>query len=70
MCLYFIVDGSWSDWGAWSNCDKICGGGTMRRFKMCNNPAPQGGGKNCEGMGLESQACNTQPCAGKCLEKV
>ena len=66
---FFIVDGSWSDWGAWSNCDKICGGGTMRRFKMCNNPAPQNGGANCVGMGKESQSCNPQACAGKCLEK-
>ena len=70
MCLYFIVDGSWSDWGAWSNCDKTCGGGTSIRTKECNNPAPSGGGFVCVGPGQESEACNAQACPkGKCLTK-
>lgn len=52
-----IVDGGWSGFGA---CSKVCGGGIQTR--LCTNPAPVNGGKDCEGSA--SKACNAQPCIG------
>ena len=51
------VDGGWSGFGA---CSKVCGGGIQAR--ICTNPAPANGGKDC--VGSASKACNTQPCLG------
>ena len=52
-----IVDGGWSGFGA---CSKVCGGGIQ--IRICTNPAPANGGKDC--FGSASKACNTQPCLG------
>ncbi len=49
------VDGGWS---AWSQCSSTCGAGTQTR--VCNQPAPSGGGNDCSG--ASSQPCNTQSC--------
>ncbi|KAI4806607.1 hypothetical protein KUCAC02_017425 [Chaenocephalus aceratus] len=42
------VDGHWAEWSEWSECDAQCGGGN--------------GGRDCGGMTLQSQSCNSQPC--------
>lgn len=61
-----LVDGEYSDWGAWSACDQPCGSGHKLRVRSCSNPEPQFGGMNCTGLGpeIESVACNTDPCPG------
>ena len=61
------IDGNWSDYGAWSECSKQCGGGSQTRERTCNNPAPAFGGKNCEGGAVESRKCNSHSCPGTVL---
>ncbi|XP_052220183.1 SCO-spondin-like isoform X8 [Dreissena polymorpha] len=53
------VDGSWSDWTSWSNCDVTCGDGHAQRTRTCANPAPSSGGRPCSGLDLESTRCST-----------
>ena len=52
-----VVDGGWSGFGA---CSKFCGGGIQT--KICTNPVPANGGKDC--IGSAAKACNTQACRG------
>uniref|UniRef100_A0A3Q3F4P0 SCO-spondin n=1 Tax=Labrus bergylta TaxID=56723 RepID=A0A3Q3F4P0_9LABR len=56
------VNGHWSEWTEWSECDAQCGGGVRQRNRTCSAPPPKNGGKECEGMTLQSQSCNSQPC--------
>lgn len=37
--------------------------GEQTRLRKCDNPSPAGGGADCEGLAVESQACTTQMCA-------
>uniref|UniRef100_A0A452RVW1 Complement component C6 n=1 Tax=Ursus americanus TaxID=9643 RepID=A0A452RVW1_URSAM len=60
------VDGSWSCWSSWSTCDATY---KRSRTRECNNPAPQQGGKPCEGEERQEEHCtfsimenNGQPC--------
>lgn len=59
------VDGSWSLWGNWSECSTPCNGGNQQRTRICNNPPPANGGRQCIGLGIETQSCNNQTCPGK-----
>lgn len=61
-CTMPAVDGGWSEWGAWTYCDKDCGGGKQRRVRTCTNPAPFNGGAECSGDAEETKDCNTQAC--------
>ncbi|KAK2858572.1 hypothetical protein Q5P01_003192 [Channa striata] len=56
------VNGQWSKWTEWSDCDAECGGGVKQRNRTCSAPPPKNGGRDCEGMTLQSQSCNSQPC--------
>ena len=68
LCLYLIrllVNGNWSPWQSIGQCTKTCGTGTIRRKRICNNPAPSSGGKYCKGSSYDSLLCNRNACPGK-----
>ena len=65
------VDGKWGVWGKWTTCSKTCGGGYMSRSRTCNNPAPQNGGRPCQGPSSERTSCNDQKCPGRrCIDLI
>ena len=47
----------WSQWGAWGQCDRTCGGGDRWRLRTCEP------GKNlCRGRSYEVETCPLVPC--------
>ncbi|XP_029988074.1 hemicentin-1 [Sphaeramia orbicularis] len=56
------VDGKWSSWVSWGACSVSCGGGTRQRTRLCANPAPMHGGRQCEGNDVHIDFCNSDPC--------
>ncbi|XP_053390929.1 ectin-like [Mercenaria mercenaria] len=62
LCILLLtfgtaVNGAWSEWSAWSDCDVTCESGTQTRARTCTNPAPAHGGLDCAGNGMETQSC-------------
>ncbi|KAM8930119.1 complement component C8 beta chain [Pelodytes ibericus] len=47
------VDGNWSCWTEWTACSRR----EKKRTRECNNPAPQNGGKQCEGASTATESC-------------
>ena len=59
-----VVDGGWSPWKL-GPCSKTCGGGIQNYTRMCNNPKPLCGGKNCKGVSnYIIRNCNDICCPG------
>lgn len=60
------VNGGYTSWSEFSQCTVSCGGGTRQRWRLCTNPLPQYGGKNCSHFGPDNQIfrCNVLPCPG------
>ncbi|EDO41854.1 predicted protein, partial [Nematostella vectensis] len=58
------VDGRYTEWSEYSECDKSCGGGVRTRSRDCQNPPAQHGGKECEHgfTQKETTSCNPNPC--------
>ena len=58
------VHGNYSAWGNFSDCTKSCENGTKYRYRSCDNPQPEHGGRNCSeiGLSLEIWRCNEFPC--------
>ena len=59
-----LVDGVWSGWVSWSDCDVTCGSGTQSRGRSCDNPAPANGGDVCSGSAVETTQCTLDICPG------
>ncbi|BFZ00595.1 hypothetical protein BsWGS_03634 [Bradybaena similaris] len=53
-------NGTWSGWGAWSGCTKVCGGGIRERHRECRGQTF--GGRPCEGDRFVKEDCNRDPC--------
>uniref|UniRef100_A0A4W6D352 Hemicentin-1 n=1 Tax=Lates calcarifer TaxID=8187 RepID=A0A4W6D352_LATCA len=50
-------------WSLWEeSCSVSCGGGTRQRTRLCASPAPQHGGRQCEGNDVHIDFCNSEPC--------
>ncbi|XP_032872451.1 complement component C6, partial [Amblyraja radiata] len=61
-----VQDGYWNCWTSWNSCDSSF---SRQRSRQCNNPAPQHGGKPCDGPDTQQQHCRislfaqeTTPC--------
>lgn len=60
------IDGKYGDWTNTTQCTTLCGGGTLRQNRFCNNPTPQFKGRTCleQNLGPAEQviSCNTHNC--------
>ncbi|KAL0969159.1 hypothetical protein UPYG_G00223290 [Umbra pygmaea] len=56
------INGGWGPWSLWDTCSLTCGGGIQTRQRLCNNPTPKYGGKECQGDANASQLCAKQDC--------
>ncbi|XP_074626092.1 coadhesin-like [Acropora palmata] len=58
------INGGYTLWSTWSGCSASCGKGFHTRFRNCTNPEPEGGGKNCDGIGpaKETEQCDLPKC--------
>ena len=71
MIFFFLlfnsvdVHGGWSNYTEWSSCLQTCGYAIQSRSRTCNNPAPQGNGRQCVGSDIESRSCNNTECQGR-----
>ncbi|XP_061587039.1 properdin-like [Cololabis saira] len=55
------VDGNWGPWAPPGPCSVPCGEGLQLSVRRCDSPAPQHGGKYCEGQSSRSVVCQS-PC--------
>ncbi|XP_063687572.1 uncharacterized protein LOC134820861 isoform X3 [Bolinopsis microptera] len=60
--IIIVVDGTWSAWSDYSDCNVDCGTGTKSRTRTCSNPAPRNGGDSCPGDDMETVQCSLYPC--------
>ncbi|XP_066284505.1 properdin-like isoform X1 [Branchiostoma lanceolatum] len=56
------VDGGWGEWAEWGQCSVSCGAGLHQRVRLCDRPAPQHEGRDCEGEPLQLRRCDQGPC--------
>lgn len=54
------VDGGWSEWSSWAECDSTCEYRNKTRNRTCDNPVPING-LDCDGNSTETIEC---PCTG------
>ncbi|XP_033107998.1 uncharacterized protein LOC117109720 [Anneissia japonica] len=52
------VNGGWSVWSTWGECDVTCGqDGLKSRFRTCDSPEPKNGGRDCDGQTIKITKC-------------
>lgn len=56
------VDGQWGEWGRYGKCSRTCGGGIKKKYRECDNPLPQNGGRYCIGEQVKYRSCGTREC--------
>ncbi|XP_028400689.1 uncharacterized protein LOC114523847 isoform X2 [Dendronephthya gigantea] len=59
------VDGGYTDWTAWSSCSETCGPSIQMRMRICMNPRPQYGGRDCAGSRFKIRNCTMPACYDK-----
>lgn len=60
---YCPLDGNWGAWKPSGECSVTCGIGRVLEKRLCNNPAPKHGGRDCPGDDTRVFTCNTKtPC--------
>lgn len=65
---YCPVDGGWTQWQNWGECNVACGEGVRIRRRYCTEPFPMHGGRSCPGSGAEDGDCVDLPeCPQHCL---
>ncbi|XP_069685429.1 A disintegrin and metalloproteinase with thrombospondin motifs 1-like [Periplaneta americana] len=55
-------DGGWSEWSSWTSCSRTCGFGVSFRSRLCDNPRPVYGGRECIGKSEEFLICGQTAC--------
>lgn len=57
----FSVDGGWGKWSHWVPCSYLKRGsssdGCLCQQRLCNNPEPAFGGKQCDGVSIQVTNC-------------
>ncbi|XP_068743296.1 protein SpAN-like [Montipora capricornis] len=56
------VDGHWGRWSSWSSCSVTCDQGEHSRTRICNDPVPKNGGKDCRGNSSDVGGCRNKRC--------
>ena len=51
------INGNWGAFSEWSDCNTGCGTGRQTRMRICDDPAPQYGGRGCRGKTEEEREC-------------
>ena len=67
VTIFISVNGGYTPWSEFSVCSATCGGGIQQRTRICTNPAPSNGGKDCTQLGAttESRNCSSNSCPSK-----
>ena len=66
---YFTVNGGYSSWNLGTECNVTCGQGVEIWRRLCDNPKPKNGGRNCAELGkdVEDRICKRRPCSSTFL---
>jgi len=61
------VDGSWGEWSRATQCSVTCGVGHSIYHRMCDDPEPAYGGKDCDGEEMKVKKCRASK---SCIARV
>ncbi|XP_055376724.1 hemicentin-1-like [Condylostylus longicornis] len=56
------INGGWSKWSPWTDCSQSCENSFRKRYRECNSPVPEFGGKMCVGPNMEIAKCKKRQC--------